>query len=569
MRESGVVKWLASAGFLLIAVCVGCFIGIHYERSRRTQVPESPTRLASESADMALAVAETGDAAQAAILVRRAIRRADRNPDVYYYLWKVTQKVEDRFDKIASVRQLRRDLLTALDAAMLDSESVDDFGKLYKLSSDIRKRTDFVSTEPSVKPSVSSNAAPSTTKATESSAKPGASSHADPATTKASLSEALPSHPQRHEMSSADPAALLHAGLQSLAEGDEDRAEFLTQAALRSQPDHLKFVPGLWREYKAYLDTSKLTPYDRLARLSAYLDGVDAALLSSRNMTDFQEVWAVRQAVVDTRARSRADLVAEVVHDISDLTTDLKKAAASHDSRGVFGLIASRADLLKPRALIVLATGADNAQSAKSTSDALHEMLAEAVGIAISEINVLKKRTELAAAIDIKGDSVDPASPEKQFGDFEKIVRDARDLANALESADIHSWILMVMPGKESKGSTKMSREIGVTTTKNDGGLDAELARTLASLDQLQAEVARLQGVRYNLWALRSIYGAESNDNWDSVLGRIEVGLLHPTVNALYSITYDTLVRKQIDPQIRARMVQNILNSKKQALSAF
>jgi hypothetical protein len=47
------------------------------------------------------------------------------------------------------------------------------------------------------------------------------------------------------------------------------------------------------------------------------------------------------------------------------------------------------------------------------------------------------------------------------------------------------------------------------------------------------------------------------------------VGLLHPTVNALYSITYDALVRKQTDPQVRTRMVQNILNSKKQVLSAF
>jgi hypothetical protein len=85
----------------------------------------------------------------------------------------------------------------------------------------------------------------------------------------------------------------------------------------------------------------------------------------------------------------------------------------------------------------------------------------------------------------------------------------------------------------------------------------------------LEADVVRLQSLRYNLWALRSIYEAESSDNWDSILGRIDVGLLHPTVNALYSMTYDEQVRKVTDSGIRTRTVQNILNSKKQGLQSF
>jgi hypothetical protein len=417
---------------------------------------------------------------------------------------------------------------------MVDAESLEDFAKLYKLRAIIRQSGDAVP-----KNRADTASAPSPT---------GTSLYSTGST-----------------VSFLDARGLLREGLGAMAGGDEDRAEFLTQAAIRAQADHPITATDLWKEYGAYLDHSpKLTPYDRLARLSAYLDSVEASLLACRNTADFQAVWAVRKAVVNTRVTARSDLLAEANKDVSKVSAEIKTKAAT-DRRGALRLIASHADQLKPRLLIVFATAAGATQSSEADSGPLRDMLNEAIGLATSEVESLKKRRDDAAALDAKGTAVEP-SPK--YGEYEGIFRDASDLASALEAADLHSWGLIVMPGKDGKAATK-AQGIGTSAHKEDSGPDATLARVVTDLDQLRTDLARLQGIRYNLWALRTIYGAESTDNWDSALGQIDVGLLHPTVNALYSITYDTLVRKQTDPQIRARIVQNILNSKKQALPAF
>ena len=316
------VKWIAYVGWLLLALCVGGEVGVQYERWSRTQPHELPPRLANESADMALAVAEKGNADQATILMRRAVRRANRDLESYYYLWNATQEIERRVHGLSSTDELRQALLSGLDAAMLDSESVDDFGKLYKL------RLAVVGTTV-----------------------PKTSSGPDVAVTKPSVAESLASVVQTPGSPPADAAAIMRAGLQLVREGDEDRAEFLTQAALKSQAEHPNFAPALWSEYKSYLEADrKLPPYDRLARLSAYMDSIDAALLACRNITDFQCVWAVRQEIDEARSKSHADLQAEVATTISDLRDKLTKGAASGEFCSSLRLIASHAEQLKPKA---------------------------------------------------------------------------------------------------------------------------------------------------------------------------------------------------------------------------
>ena len=76
--------------------------------------------------------------------------------------------------------------------------------------------------------------------------------------------------------------------------------------------------------------------------------------------------------------------------------------------------------------------------------------------------------------------------------------------------------IIMVVAGKEDKGGAEHSRQIAAPVGKDSSDLDTHLTQLLASIDQLNLEAARLQGIHYNLWALRRIYGAESTENWDS-----------------------------------------------------
>ena len=127
------------------------------------------------------------------------------------------------------------------------------------------------------------------------------------------------------------------------------------------------------------------------------------------------------------------------------------------------------------------------------------------------------------------------------------------------------TWLSLLHEGKDT------APDKGTKSKRSEEAKKPESALTDAhkEIEQLLSDVTRLQGIRYNLWALRTIYRAQQSGNWDRLLGKIDVGLLQPTVSALYSTTYDSLIREKTDPRTRIVAVQNILNDKKAALSSF
>jgi hypothetical protein len=221
MRRSHAARLLVRLGLLVAVLLLGGVLGTWYAHSCPPQTAELPKASAMVSAESAIAMAERGDREQAGILLRQAIHRAGRDPDAYYYSWNALEKLEKQSAGDGLGRDLRRVFLAGVDAAMLNTESVDDFAQLYKLQAKVRD-TDHTD-------SVSAAAKPT---------------HAD--------SRAV------------YPADLLGVGLEALAKGDEDRAEYLTQAALSRQADDPKEAPALWKQYRAYLEIGRASCRERV-----------------------------------------------------------------------------------------------------------------------------------------------------------------------------------------------------------------------------------------------------------------------------------------------------------------
>lgn len=554
MRDSIPINWIIRGGNILIILVLCGFMGTQYFNSKKST--ESSYSVV-DSVDMALNTAEKGDLEQTSVLMRQAIHRAGTNPDTFEYLWDTTQKIVKQFEKNKLfVSGLSRDLLTGLNSAIHHSNSVNDFDRLYRLRLTIMAEI----------PSLEVNALPIKSTTSFGGLFPFMQSGL-----KSVFAEIPPGgldpFPKQNGMNLSNFVDLMREGLKSLKDGDEDRAEFLIQTAIQGQAKFPLLAPDLWKEYKGFLNSNpKLEPHDKIARLSIYLTSLEECLEACLNTKDFQVVWEVRNDLLKEKSGSHDALVKDVLFKIDTLKDNIRNPAISKGTSELFPLIAFQSDKLKKLAAICFATAAPNSKETDKVAKSISEMLNEALVLTKKDVETIKGRKNSVENIIKKDESViDPASSKDKMGLLEKINRDTQELASAIETAEFPSWIQMANLIVSKTDSQKNEPKI----SQSENLLDDSYSKIIFSLNQVQGETVRLQGICYNLWALRAIYGAESSQNWDAELGQIDLGLLHPTVNALYSITYDALIRKHKDPQIRTRMVQNILNSKKVTLSEF
>ena len=171
--------------------------------------------------------------------------------------------------------------------------------------------------------------------------------------------------------------------------------------------------------------------------------------------------------------------------------------------------------------------------------------------------------------------SGDDASPSRENrGQFENMIRDLRELDEACGAADLVSWqTIHDRLGHKSVGQPVQQPTAETTPTNKTrgpavtGADEGNLAEKIANLTQ---KLYSLQQLAYNLWALREIHAAdEDTDNWDVPLARIDTGLLHPTVAALYQQTYGEKIKTIDDPLTTIAKAQHMLSSPKTGLSAF
>ena len=268
-------------------------------------------------------------------------------------------------------------------------------------------------------------------------------------------------------------------------------------------------------------------PSARVATLVVYLEALDAAVELSEQQEQFDRLWEIRRDVVKTQEEcirlwreALRKKVEELYFQVQEHGVAATIQTEHSDSQTLRSQIEAL-ELLRP-----------------SDDGALPKTITR-IGMAL-KLDLQERISSLVLAAqaqeqkDRGGEKIEPLKGDsgEYRGSLERLFRDLQGIDAKMNGEAVSFWLsrIPVLPGV------------------------ANTAKELSERIQQCAEtISDLQRRRYNLWALREIYTGGESSNWDEYLGRIDIGLLHPSVHTCYSIERDERLRREDDLQVRQK----------------
>lgn len=363
-----------------------------------------------------------------------------------------------------------------------------------------------------------------------------------------------------HDGNACNSVALIRLAVEAEYSGEAEKAQLLEEAALHRMNTNLCEAPAMW----AFLQETSAAKSDNvlrsLERLLGFQREIDAALAHCSNVTDFEQAWTVRIAVQEEIAEARTKVKSALIKELTTLNSlcsgkgfreclDILKDAMS-------GSLPQDQDKDPLSSLLLISLGeSETPESEKLTATSLHSgiqpysQILDLTKLILdrgrSELDALKSRIDTEVASDLTSELIEPAATG--MGKYQTILEDLTALGASLEDAGLA--ILLTYTNSEDT-SRSMLELVSESTA-------------------LAYRASDSQTLRYNLWAMQQIYVSETASSWPQRLGSIEMRLLHPNVSALYSMTYDDLIRRETNSTARTSVVHQVLNKEKVTLDQF
>ena len=196
---------------------------------------------------------------------------------------------------------------------------------------------------------------------------------------------------------------------------------------------------------------------------------------------------------------------------------------------------------------------ADLAESIKQPLPAEVGKIALAVheGI-LQRLEQINKEVESERGWDLKNKSIEPAigkSKKPSQGLYQKLLERLEVIDNEAKTEECAFWLAQLPE-----------------TTADVPSATESVAEDISDC---AVRIWKLQRLRYNLWALRTIHRAANSPNWYEELGVIDVGHLNPSVHSLYAMTHDDRLGTEKNIGNRMIAVQVLLSKEKFHLEAF
>ncbi len=359
----------------------------------------------------------------------------------------------------------------------------------------------------------------------------------------------------------------------------QNLSDIRIQATWKCQTEAPLLAPILWKNYHVYIydSNNKFSAEDRFLHLSGYLDKIDEALSGCRTEEEFQQVWAVRCQVIRERDKEQKEIDKNTVQKITKLVQKMTEANNSKEFIKTIKSFAQETVEIKPAIALAISSIPEDEYKSSEIVQSGNKLIQLVSYAAKAQCAFLKKERDQAIKDDRDNKAVAPESLNLQnnentasgqnpgAGQYELLQTELNDFALELEKCDLPTWYTMLEETKSAPQDNE-TKSKKVDNADSNGSILIDLQN---DMEQLRSDAIRLQGMRYNLWALRSIHQADESANWVNILNKINVGLLHPTVSALYSSASDKLIKEKTDPNTRVRVVSSILNERKIPLSEF
>jgi hypothetical protein len=326
-----------------------------------------------------------------------------------------------------------------------------------------------------------------------------------------------------------------------------DRADVLAQAAIQHLAHDPDSLPAFWAAFEKFRNNrNDLSPDDLLSRLLIIEGAAEAAIAECRTERQLDTVWRVQERVAESLRDARNDTFAKVASEVQRFMS--KQATAPNDWIAEFVTVRPKWERRLSGALASPPTAPqqESLRLIGESAKALQEW-------ALAQIQALENESGAG----VNANSAREIQPTKQGvpGELQKRMEQLVGIVQSLEAADLDGWQRFLATA--SAPSTMVNLE---------GQLEAT---AINKASRLLARVGSLQQLRYNLWAVNQLAAAQTSDNWDVFLSRIEVGLLEPPTATLYGMVYDKRIREVADAKMQADTVGRILRSDKALLSQF
>lgn len=336
---------------------------------------------------------------------------------------------------------------------------------------------------------------------------------------------------------------MLREGLRSGK--DDERSDALIQIALDGQSLHPAAAAELWAELREYSKTIE-EDYGQVTTLTIYLASITDAIELCDNRESFDRLWRIRGEVRQERRRCIQRWCESLQTELQAFLTDVEKGALTKDGETI---PKGQQEQLRYQIEVF----SDLAQQDGVTMPKAVDRIAEAVRAKlIDRVRQLEDEAESQRLADLDGKKIEPAKLEAEkhvAGDYQTLLVRLAAVAGDLDSEAYAFWLSRLSEGES--GDSPPSVQIA--------------ERVLKCVERVRT----LQRQRYNLWALRVVYGAGESTSWHQRLGVVETGHLHPSVYVCYSITHDERLKAEQDPHNRQNAVTSLLCKEKISLEAF
>ncbi len=336
-------------------------------------------------------------------------------------------------------------------------------------------------------------------------------------------------------------ARMFNAGLQSAQEEDQTKAapnNALVATALNLMPDRPAEVVKMWNVMKSHLDKTIANHMGQVASLTVFLDAVEKAILKCDNLQLFDMIWSIRTEASEFRSQKIIAWGNELRAEKRGLSE--KISAKYIESISTNSLDEFKSDL-RERLSSYMELSGDASVLDGSIANRLQSELNKSIESISKDIGNQHKK-------DRDGEKIDPVEDDKKHqggaGTYEQILAKLNKLQACLQREEVAFWF-----------------------SDAEGTGDLNMLRT--NIYEMATRTRELQKIRYSLWATRAIYHAEKSGSWHHALGRLDIGLLHTSVNALYSLTYNQRLSEVKDARERVTVVSTILCKDKVGLQAF
>lgn len=337
-------------------------------------------------------------------------------------------------------------------------------------------------------------------------------------------------------------AELLSAGLGNTT--DEARSDALIRAALDGQSLHPMAAEGVWSRLKEVY--SKRSGFDRVVGLTIYLNAIEDTVGTCVDIDTFEKLWAIRDDVISERNKAMEPWQNELQKELAAFRTLVekdgwRKTIATDEGKQKAEQLQNEVQMYED---IAEQTNQRLPDEVSKTATAIEDGIRQ-------RLKQIDKELESERGRDLNKELIEPVEESKTSsrGTYQKLLDRVEVLDSEARTEECVFWL------------THLPQATNVAPSAVEPVAEAISLRA--------AQIWQLQRLRYNLWALRIIYGADDSPQWQEELGVINTGQLDPSVHSLYTMTHDKRLGNETDVDNRTNAVQVLLSKKKVPLEAF